>query len=304
MRKRQLYTIYDILDLEDCPTPKLQRCQEIHATSTWQAMNIGICPDECKLFYQVRATFFNPPYLSAACLELVPHVLHKMEGGTNILRICVEVPQLNMPHKTLRLRCNISLHKMCYPSRSPTNCPQYFELIFWISEVPKLVVYLIIFDLGFLTKISQIYTQISCLPGCITTEAAFGAGNHKHGTPPVRPVISKNTALNGWFWKKWNYKYVETSDHPLLQVNLMQNNLKYFTRIRGWFYMTKNPNSLSTFPRAWGNHRVPWYRTKIPRKGGLIVRCSWRLTVSQCGKHTWKCRVNHNTLAMCKVGIV
>lgn len=51
------------------------------------------------------------------------------------------------------------------------------------------------------------------------------------------------------------------------------------------------------FPRAWGNHRVPWYRTKIPRKGGLIVRCSWRLTVSQCGKHTWKCRVNHNTLS-------
>ena len=66
---------------------------------------------------------------------------------------------------------------------------------------------------------------------------------------------------------------------------------------------SKGPNSLSTFPRAWGNHRVPWYRTKIPRKGGLIVRCSWCLTVSQCGKHTWKCRVNHNTLAMCKVGI-
>lgn len=114
----------------------------------------------------------------------------------------------NMPHKTLRLRCNISLHKMCYPSRSPTNCPQYFEIIFKILGVPRLVVYLIIFDLGFLTKISQIYTQISCLPGCITTEAAFGAGNHKHGTPPVRPVIRKNTALNGWFWKKWNYKYV------------------------------------------------------------------------------------------------
>ena len=55
------------------------------------------------------------------------------------------------------------------------------------------------------------------------------------------------------------------------------------------------PNRLSTFPkvvtlvsRAWRNHRIPWYRTKIPRKGGLVVRCSWRLAISQiCGKHTW-----------------
>ena len=200
-------------------------------------MNIGICPDECRLFYQVRLPFLTHHIFQRLALNWSRMCFTKWKAVPISSELAWKYLSWSMPHKTLRLRCNISLHKMCYPSRSPTNCPQYFELIFWISEVPKLVVYLIIFDLGFLTKISQIYTQISC----------FCARVHHHRsclwcwepqawyTSSTTWATQKHCPFHGWFWKKWNYKYVESSDHPLLQVNLLQNKLKYFTRIRGWF---------------------------------------------------------------------
>ena len=167
-------------------------------------MNIGICPDECRLFYQVRLPFFYPPYLSAACLELVPHVLHKMEGGTNILRIGMEVPQLKYATQNLETALQ---HQ---PSQNvlPFAVTNQLSPVFWAnllnSGSSKACC---LFDHIWSRLPYQDEPnlhQISCLPGCITTEAAFGAGNHKHGTPPVRPEIRKNTALNGWFCKKWN----------------------------------------------------------------------------------------------------
>lgn len=78
-------------------------------------MNIGICPDECRLFYQVRLPFLTHHIFQRLALNWSRMCFTKWKAVPISSELAWKYLSWSMPHKTLRLRCNISLHKMCYP---------------------------------------------------------------------------------------------------------------------------------------------------------------------------------------------